>query len=273
LNPKVPKYWDTVKGEILNAMTAFTWDAYSWGDVESVDVYVLTQMLPLPEAEILVNLRELVRDGDVIREDERWYQVRPELLKEYAEYIEYLMVTEIDTERFDEIKVLPRDISNISLWTDGWLKIHKPDITLEKSHFYLEGYLLDAYVKFLITKAKETIIVVNPFLDMITPTKLLIEATRNNRRVVLVTRPPDKSSTRHYHKELSDSGVTVLYYRNLHAKIMLFDDEIAIVSSMNLLVGATAGFSWEAGIITLDKKTVEMIKDSITNLNPDPAIF
>jgi phosphatidylserine/phosphatidylglycerophosphate/cardiolipin synthase-like enzyme len=67
--------------------------------------------------------------------------------------------------------------------------------------------------------------------------------------------------------------VTVLYYRNLHAKIMLFDDEIAIVSSMNILVGATAGFSWEAGIITLDKKTVDMIKDSITNLNLDPAII
>lgn len=36
-------------------------------------------------------------------------------------------------------------------------------------------------------------------------------------------------------------------------------------------VGATAGWSWEAGIVTLDKKTVELIKDSITNLNLDPV--
>ena len=73
--------------------------------------------------------------------------------------------------------------------------------------FYLEGYLLDAYVKFLITKANETIIVVNPFLDMITPTKLLIEATRKNKRVVLVTRPPNKTSTRNYHKELLNKKI------------------------------------------------------------------
>jgi len=273
LSPKVPKYWDTVKGEILNLMASHSWESFSWGDIQPIDVYGLTQMLPLPEAEIVVTLRELVRDGDVIREDEKWYYIRTELMKEYVEYIEYLMATEIDDEIFDEINVPPREINNISLWTEGWLKFHKPDITLEKAHFYLEGYLLDAYVKFLITKANETIIVVNPFLDMITPTKLLIEATRKNKRVVLVTRPPNKTSTRNYHKELSDSGVTVLYYKNLHAKILLFDDEIAIVSSMNLLVGATAGFSWEAGIITLDKKTVDMIKVSITNLNLDPVKF
>ena len=123
--------------------------------------------------------------------------------------------------RAHQYTVPPIESWNISLWTEGWLRIHKSDITLEKAHFYLEGYLLDAYVKFLITKAKETIIVVNPFLDMITPTKLLIEATRKNKRVVLVTRPPNKTSTRNYHKELSDSGVTVLYHRNLHAKILL----------------------------------------------------
>jgi len=271
LSPKIPQYWDTVKGEILNLMASHTWESFSWGDIQPIDIIGLTQMLPLSEAEIVVNLRELVRDGDVIREDEKWYYIRTELMKEYFEYIEYLMATEIEDVEFDDIQVPPIESWNISLWTRGWLKIHKLDITLEKAHFYLEGYLLDAYVKFLITKANETIIVVNPFLDMITPTKLLIEATRKNKRVVLVTRPPNKTSTRNYHKELSDSGVTVLYYKNLHAKILLFDDEIAIVSSMNLLVGATAGFSWEAGIITLDKKTVDMVKDSITNLKLDPA--
>lgn len=271
MSPKVPKYWDTVKGDILNCMAAASFEPFQWGDVESIDVYYLTQSLPLSEAEIVVNLRELVRDGDVICEDEQLYHIRPELMKEYYEYIEYLMISESYDEGFDELQVPPIESWAISRWTVGWLKLHKPEITLENAHFYLEGYLLDAYVKFLITKAKETIIVVIPFLDMITPTKLLIEATRRNRRVVLVTRPPDKTSTRNYHKELSDSGITVLYNRNLHAKLLLFDDEIAIVSSMNLLVGATAGFSWEAGIITLDDKTVDMIKESITNLKFDPA--
>jgi phosphatidylserine/phosphatidylglycerophosphate/cardiolipin synthase-like enzyme len=67
------------------------------------------------------------------------------------------------------------------------------------------------------------------------------------------------------------SGITVLYQKDLHAKILLVDDKIAIVSSMNFLQKATAGISWEAGIVTLDKKTVDMIKDSITNLQLKPA--
>ena len=267
--PKVPKYWDSIKGEILNALASHSWESFSWGDIQPIDLYGLTQMLPISEAEFIVNLRELVRDGEVIQENE-WYEINPDLMQEYYDYIEYLMRTEFE-DRIDDIQVTSRGINDISLWTEGWLRIYKPEITLENSHFYLEGHYLDSYVKFLITKANETIIVVNPFLDMITPTKLLIEATRRDKRVVLVTRPPDKPSTRRYHKELSDSGVTVLYHRDLHAKIMLFDDEIAIVSSMNLLVGATAGWSWEAGIVSLDKKIVDMIKLSITNLNLDPA--
>ena len=273
MSPKIPKYWDTVKGDILNSMASVSFESYQWGDIESVDMYLLTQTLPLSEAEIVLNLRELVRDGDVICESEQWYHISPELMKEYYEYIEYLMSIDYDDERLDEIQTLPIESWNLTHWTEGWLLIHKSDITLEKAHFYLEGYLLDAYVKFLITKAKKTIIAVIPFFDMITPTKLLIEATRKSRRVVLVTRPPEKTSTRNYHKELADSGITVLYNRKLHAKLLLFDDEIAIVSSMNLLVGATAGFSWEAGLITLDKETVDTIKNSITHLTLDPAKF
>ena len=270
LSPRVPKHWNTVKGEILNLMASMSFDSYSWGDIQQVDLSGLTQMLPLPEAEIVVNLRELVRDGDVIYEND-WYQIHPELMKEYYDYIEYLMTIDYGDERLDELHVFPIDSWNISLWTDAWLRIHSPDISLENAHFYLEGYLLDAYVKYLITKAEKTIIVVIPFLDMITPTKLLIEATRKNRIVVLVTRPPDKSSTRNFLNELSKAGITILYHKNLHAKLLLCDDEIAVVSSMNLLVGVTAGFSWEAGIITLDQKIVGMIKDSITNLKLDPA--
>jgi len=275
LSPKVPKYWNSVKGDILNLMASMSFEAYSWGDIEQVDLTGLKEMMLLPENEIVVYLSELVRSGDVIH-DNGWYQIHPDLMKEYYDYIEYLMTVDIDDERLDElhanIQVPSTDKWNISLWTDAWLKIHQPDITLEKAHFYLDGYLLDAYIKFLITKAKGTIIVVIPFLDMITPTKLLIEAaTRKNVRVVFVTRFPEKPSTRRYLKELSKAGVTVLYHKHLHAKLLLYDDEIAIVSSMNLLVGATAGFSWEAGIVTLDKKTVGIIKDSITNLDLVPS--
>ena len=102
MSPKVPKHWNTVKGEILNLMASMSWESFSWGDIERVDLYGLTQMIPMSEAEIILNLRELVRDGDVIQEEEKWYSINSELMKEYYDYIEYLMATEID-DRFDEI--------------------------------------------------------------------------------------------------------------------------------------------------------------------------
>ena len=270
LSREEPKYWGSVKGEILEAMTAFSWEAYSFGSTEYIDWYGLTQFVPLPEDELLVYVNELVRDGDFIRENDS-YHVRPELLKEYIEYIDYEIERAIEEDRLGVIQVRPMEKRDVTVWTDGWVKIHKPEISMAKEHFYLEGWLLDAFVKFLISKANETIIVVTPYLDMITPTKLLIDATQRSKRVVLVTRSPEKTSTRNYLKELSNSGITVLYNNKIHAKILLCDDKVAIVSSMNFLVGATAGWSWEAGIITLDKQTVDMIKDSLTTLPLDPA--
>ena len=270
MSSKEPKYLGSEKGEILEAMAAFSRETYSFGEMAWIDWWGLTEFVPLPENELSVYVDELVRDGDFIKENDS-YHVRPELLKDYIEYIDIEIERVIEEDRLGVIQVPPMEKRDITVWADGWVKFYKPEISLEKEHFYLEGYLLDIFVKFLISKANETIIVVTPFLDMITPTKLLFDATRRSKRVVLVTRPPDKSSTENYLKELSDSGITVLYNNKLHAKILLFDDKVAIVSSMNFLVGATAGWSWEAGIITLDKLTVDMIKDSLTNLPLDPS--
>jgi hypothetical protein len=272
MSPKVPKYWNSVKGDILNSLASMSFESYQWGEIEQIDMYGLSQMLPISDPEIVTNLNELVRDGDVIHDND-WYQIHPDLMKEYYEYIEYLQTVDWENVNLEELGIELPSIDNwdISMWTKAWLQIHQPEISLENAHFYLDGYLLDAFIKYLITKARKTIIVVMPFLHMITTTKLLIEATQNNKRVVLVTRTPNKSTTRKYLKQLSRSGVTILYHDNLHAKLLLFDDEIAIVSSMNLLVNATAGFSWEAGIVTLEKNTVRMIKDSITKLNLEPS--
>jgi hypothetical protein len=74
-------------------------------------------------------LRELVRDGDVICENETLYHIRPELMKEYYEYIEYLMTIDYDDMRLDEIHVPPIESWTITHWTDAWLRIHQSDLT------------------------------------------------------------------------------------------------------------------------------------------------
>jgi len=154
-------------------------------------------------------------------------------------------------------------------------KYGPPDVLqlkeVEKEHFFLEGHYLDIFIKYLIAKANHTIIVVNPFVDMSTPTKLLIEARKRGKRVVLVTRPPSNDIGRWTHQTLLRSELSVLYCKGLHAKIILIDDALAVISSMNFLQRATAGLSWEAGIVTIEKNTVTEIKNAITNLEIDPA--
>ena len=106
---------------------------------------------------------------------------------------------------------------------------------------------------------------------MSTPTKLLIEARKRSKRVVLVTRPPSNDISRWTHQTLLRSELYVLYCKGLHAKIILIDDTLAVVSSMNFLQRATAGLSWEAGIVTFEKNAVTEIKNAITKLQVDPA--
>ncbi len=55
--------------------------------------------------------------------------------------------------------------------------------------------------------------------------------------------------------------------RDIHAKIIIVDDMVSVVSSMNFVKNATSGISWEAGMVTLDQDTVDSIKASITDLN------
>ena len=47
-------------------MASVSFEPYQWGDIEGVDLELLSTMSPLPEAEIVQYLNELVRDGDVI---------------------------------------------------------------------------------------------------------------------------------------------------------------------------------------------------------------
>ena len=254
----MPRYWDTKKGEIINAIAN---EGMYWPDA-----LVWNTSLSAQEVEQYVN--ELIRDRDLYVNHEGEYRVRYEL---YNDYIDYDIDLMIEREAEGRIHVPDVDERNIIIWTDAWIQIHKPEISLEKEHFFLEGHYLDIFIKYLIAKANETIIVVNPFVDMSTPTKLLIEARKRSKRVVLVTRPPSNDIGKMIHQTLLRSELSVLYCRGLHAKIMLIDDSLAVISSMNFQQRATAGLSWEAGIVTIEKNAVTEIKNAITNLQLDPA--
>lgn len=52
----------------------------------------------------------------------------------------------------------------------------------------------------------------------------------------------------------------------VHTKLIIVDKTVALVSSMNLYSGSTAGASWEAGIVTIDNSVINQIIQSIQGL-------
>ncbi len=54
-----------------------------------------------------------------------------------------------------------------------------------------------------------------------------------------------------------------IYNNNIHAKIILLDEKISIVSSINFTKYPMSGITWEAGIVSIYPKTVNSIKESI----------
>lgn len=255
--PKKPKYFGTNKGDILVAIAIY--GAYTFYDIE--DIIIMTT--ELNSHELRIALEELVRDGEVYTNEDGEYRVREPLSQEYSDFEFYMGDPGILQ---DELDITKYDTRHTTLLADKFIEFHKLDISLEKEHFYLESHYLDTFIKYVISQAEHTVIIVNPFFDFSTPTQLLVEAVRKGKRVVLVTRPPTQDNKVIYEK-LIKSNISVLYHKDLHAKIVIVDDSLAIISSMNLTKRATAGITWEAGIVTIDQWTVDKIKESIANLN------
>jgi len=62
----------------------------------------------------------------------------------------------------------------------------------------------------------------------------------------------------------------VVYNGRGHAKLILVDKSIAVVSSMNLISFSKGDSSWEAGLVTKEDAVVESIIDSIYQLLERP---
>jgi hypothetical protein len=88
--------------------------------------------------------------------------------------------------------------------------------------------------------------------------------------VKIVTRRPTKDkndvSKLECHATLRKKGVTIHYINTIHAKTLVVDRKVAILSSMNLYSGSAGGGVLEAGIISFEGKTVNAQTKYITDL-------
>jgi phosphatidylserine/phosphatidylglycerophosphate/cardiolipin synthase-like enzyme len=136
----------------------------------------------------------------------------------------------------------------------GWILDYK------LSHFYLADRLLSKFSEGLIERSKQEILVVNPFVQRCHISDLLMLMSGNGIDVKLVAR---SISPEQFRGELLAKGVFFTYDESIHAKLVVVDRTVGIVSSMNFYAGSTAGASWEAGLVTVDKRVVNTIVRSI----------
>jgi phosphatidylserine/phosphatidylglycerophosphate/cardiolipin synthase-like enzyme len=153
-------------------------------------------------------------------------------------------------------------------WIQSWIEQDDVNASLESSHFFLEGKELSYITRRLMERAQSTIMVVNPFVDRAGLSTAFRDAIKKGVKGLLITRYPDDSKEE-FHQTLTNAGCDLRYSGSVggvHSKIVVIDEEVAIVSSMNFTKNAEAAVSHETGIVSLDKDVVESVLDSIRNL-------
>ncbi|TFH09406.1 MAG: hypothetical protein E4H14_04465, partial [Candidatus Thorarchaeota archaeon] len=60
--------------------------------------------------------------------------------------------------------------------------------------------------------------------------------------------------------KLKEAGIELVYNETIHAKVIMVDDSVVVVSSMNMYAHSSGGGVWEAGIVSWDTDTIESIQ-------------
>jgi len=269
-----PRYYGSWKGRVIKTIVID--GIRDWKGLQES-----TELSPKSLNRAIAELRHL---GILTQDEDKRYRVSHEVWKEYKSFFGSQESTEEDLKKTASrankgigkiiSSISPAKPKEVSSWVNEWKKVNNLDISIESDHFYLEGGHLDNLSKGLIQNAKKEILVVNPFVDECSLTNTILDASKNRIKTVLVTRPVaegDKyrEEKKDYHNELIQSGIKLTHNRRVHAKLIVVDREIAIISSMNLNVTSSGGSSWEAGIVSMDETVVKSVIDSIMNLLPD----
>jgi len=155
-------------------------------------------------------------------------------------------------------------------WLTQWVNARPISFEAESKHLFLEGMRLEEFVRDAIGKAKDEILVTNPYVDSCYLTTALQDARDRRVNVRIVSRRPTKDKNDipklECHAALRKKGVTMHYINTIHSKVIVIDRKITILSSMNLYSGSTGGGVLEAGIVSFESKVVDSTTKYITDL-------
>lgn len=258
-----PRYWGSWKGRVVKAVALDK--AISWDEIRDS-----TGLSPKSLNRVLAELF----DAKALEKNDRGeYRVNYELYKEYVAYSKKNDAEEVSVEKI--VRISKDQQSNLISRIDEWSDFEGLDLSLRPRHFFIDGEHLADLSKYLIKHTQKEVLVVNPFVDRCNLVESLIQACSQGNEVRLVARPPKGSKAVYakqmeYHKVLRGAGVKLIYNKRVHAKLMVLDRAVALVSSMNLYSASTAGSSWEAGIVSVEETVVEDVMNSIFGLIENP---
>lgn len=147
-------------------------------------------------------------------------------------------------------------------WAQEWKKQQRIDPIgrSNASQFYLVGKSIFDFCSVLIQQAKRSILVVDPCFKKGSIHDSLLEMTEKGVNVCVMTSVIEPEQVK---VELVTQGVKICEDKSIHAKLIVVDDRIALLSSTSFLSGTSKEASWDAGIVTMDKDTVMAISRSI----------
>lgn len=262
-----PPYYGSWKGRVLEAIAVE--NIRDWNGILDY-----TQLTP---ENLNTALSELYELKTITRKDDGLYWIDDtNIYHQYRAYFENLQVEKAPLiQHKDQDKALqealPKD-ENIAKWVVKWRAFKNLSFSLDARHFFLEGTYLDDLSKDLIRLAKKEVLLVNPFIEQCHLSNTLIDAVTNKAKVIVITRPidDDRPELREekiaYHEYLMKEGIKINYDRRIHAKLLVVDQQIAVISSMNFYSSSTGGSSWEAGMISIDDSIVTSVHKTIHQL-------
>jgi hypothetical protein len=264
-----PLHWGSWKGRIIEAIVRngqLRWDE-------------LLELTGLDEKSLKKALAELF-DLAQIEKNEGKYRVCYEIYEEYSNFLGKQKTSEEPSTKGTTQRIFRKhsglDKTEFIDWINQWREVEKISFSLEPKHFFLEDRHLDAFSKGLISDSKSEVLVVNPFIEKCDLSETLREAKERGIEVKVLTRPPDDRNEQHrqrreeYHSILKDEGIRLYYNNEAHAKLVVVDRAVAIVSSMNFYSGSSGGRSWEAGLISIEDTVVTSVANAILELLKKP---
>jgi len=245
-----PIYWGSYKGRIIKAIALD--GAKTWQDLQE-----LTGLSP---KSINSALAELFGTDTIYKTKDNHYRVARDIFQQYLDFFKNK-----SHETQEALKVKEESQGKIKREFQSWLEFKKTNIT--ENHLFLAGGDLEDLAKHMVNNVQKELLIVSPYIDRTSIMDSIKLRAEDGVKVRVLTRNPERiernNAKINFINNLSEYGVDVNTNEAVHAKILVFDRGVSLMSSMNLYAHSVGGASWEAGIVTTSTDVLNEILTTV----------